>query len=433
MSLDTGWALALGAAWALVMAEALSTRARRAWQRPASDATSIPGARARLRSAPCAPASAATGQEASRPHRPAGSPAPLAGPSAPAAWSPITALGAVIRRLAGPTAGAQTSRPVLGPPSTGIDLRTVRAPIPSTRRDGRTARGRPIIDLRRRWADASPDASGHHTPTGRGIDPPATSAAPNNNAPSPTHGRAGSTASPSGSSDHHIPAPSRLGWATASKGHREILGPTTVSGPCDAHTVGDRRLGWAAVAGGVLLPVAPVLAAVPLTLALGTPMVAARRARARHESGLRDQLPDVVDLLALTTAAGLPVSASLQAVDDRPGGPLGAALGQAAALVRRGGSTSQALAMIAEVGDPARPLVDALAQHDRYGTPLLPALERVAIEARARRRRQAEEAARRLPVTLLFPLVLTTFPAFVLLTVVPLLAGSLGSLSLSPT
>jgi pilus assembly protein TadC len=85
------------------------------------------------------------------------------------------------------------------------------------------------------------------------------------------------------------------------------------------------------------------------------------------------------------------------------------------------------------VGPAARPLLDALLQHDRYGTPLLPALERVAIEARARRRRRAEEAARRLPVVLLFPLVLTTLPAFVLLTVVPLLAGSLGSLSLSPT
>ncbi len=75
-----------------------------------------------------------------------------------------------------------------------------------------------------------------------------------------------------------------------------------------------------------------------------------------------------------------------------------------------------------------RPLVDALAEHDRYGTPLGPSLARAAVEARARRRRHAEEAARRLPVTLLFPLVLTTLPAFFLLAIVPLLAGSLGSL-----
>jgi tight adherence protein C len=193
----------------------------------------------------------------------------------------------------------------------------------------------------------------------------------------------------------------------------------------------DRRAGWAAIATASLLVVAPPLAAVPLAWALLAPEVIARRACRRHDALLADQLPDVVDLLALTTAAGLPVSAALAAIGDRPGGPLGEAMARAAAHVRHGGTTAEALSVLAGAGPPARALVDALAQHDRYGSPLLPALERVGIEARARRRRQAEEAARRLPVTLLFPLVLTTFPAFVLLTVVPLLAGSLGSLSLS--
>jgi tight adherence protein C len=194
----------------------------------------------------------------------------------------------------------------------------------------------------------------------------------------------------------------------------------------------DRRAGWATLASLGLLFVAPPLAAAPLAWVVGTPLLVARRRQARHEARLHDQLPDVVDLLALTAGAGLPVGPSLLAIGDRPGGPLGAAVARAAAHLRHGGTTAEALDRLAAVGPPARPLVDALVQHDRYGTPLLPALDRVAIEARARRRRRSEEAARRLPVTLLFPLVLTTFPAFVLLTVVPLLAGSLGSLSLTP-
>jgi tight adherence protein C len=195
----------------------------------------------------------------------------------------------------------------------------------------------------------------------------------------------------------------------------------------------DRRAGWAVLAGLGLLAVAPPLAAVPVVWTVTAPVVAARRRRATTDARLHDQLPDVVDLLTLTAGAGLPVGAALEALGDRPGGPLGAALARAGAHVRHGGSTAEALALLSAAGPGARPLVDALAQHDRYGSPLLPALERVAIEARARRRRRAEEAARRLPVTLLLPLVLTTFPAFVLLTVIPLLAGSLGSLSLSPT
>ena len=174
---------------------------------------------------------------------------------------------------------------------------------------------------------------------------------------------------------------------------------------------------------------APTLAPVPLACALALPALSARADRRRHETALVDQLPDVVDLLALTTAAGLPVSGAITAIADRPGGPLGRALLRASAHIRHGGTLAGALALVAATGPPVRPLADALAHHDRYGSPLVPALERVGIEARARRRRHAEEAARRLPVTLLFPLVLTTFPAFVVLTVVPLLAGSLGSLS----
>jgi tight adherence protein C len=192
----------------------------------------------------------------------------------------------------------------------------------------------------------------------------------------------------------------------------------------------DRRVGWATLAAVALVPLAPPLAALPLAWAGLSPSLAARRTRRAREAAVTDQLPDVVDLLALTTAAGLPIAAALCAIGRRPGGPMGAALDHAAALIERGGTTADALDLILErVGPSTRSLVDTLAAHDRYGTPLAPALERVGIESRLRRRRQAEEAARRLPVTLLFPLVLTTLPAFALLTVVPLLAGSFGSLS----
>src|SRR4029453_8295725 len=99
-------------------------------------------------------------------------------------------------------------------------------------------------------------------------------------------------------------------------------------------------------------------------------------------------------------------------IGRRPGGPLGAALERAATHIERGGTTASALGPVLDHdGASPRPLGEALAAPDRYGTPLAPALERVTIESRLRRRRQAEEAARRLPGPLLFPLVLTTLPA----------------------
>jgi tight adherence protein C len=233
---------------------------------------------------------------------------------------------------------------------------------------------------------------------------------------------------PAGSGDSH-----RAGEGAASP----ATGPLTALGhvlrqagrrPNDA--VADRRLGLAVLAAALVLPLAPVLAFPPLAWAGVAPAITRRRDARAHESAVVDQLPDLVDLLSLTTDAGLPVSAAVSAIAGRPGGPLGAAVARAAGHVARGGTTADALAAFAEQAGPAvRPLVDALAEHDRYGTALRPALVRAGIEGRLRRRRQAEEAARRLPVTLLFPLVLTTLPAFFLLAIVPLLAGSLGSLS----
>jgi Flp pilus assembly protein TadB len=225
-------------------------------------------------------------------------------------------------------------------------------------------------------------------------------------------------------------------------GHRALAGvvlptPAAAIGRWLRRTAGrppdrkaDRRVGKAALAAAALAPFAPPLAIVPLAWSVLAPALASRRSARAHEAAITDQLPDVVDLLMLTTAAGLPINAAVTAIGRRPGGPLGAALDRAATHIERGGTTASALGLVLnQAGAYARPLVDALAAHDRYGTPLAPALERVAIESRLRRRRQAEEAARRLPVTLLFPLVLTTLPAFALLTVVPLLAGSFGSLS----
>jgi tight adherence protein C len=221
------------------------------------------------------------------------------------------------------------------------------------------------------------------------------------------------------------PSPPRSGGTVGALGG--WVRRATGLGPPD--TSADRRIGWAAIAGVALMPMVAPLAPVPVLWALLAPVLRARAAERRREAAVVDQVPDLVDLLALTTAAGLPVGVALAAIGDRPGGPAGAAVARSQAYMERGGSTTGGLDHLAALGPAARPLVDALAQHDRYGTPLLPALQRVAIETRARRRRRAEEAARRLPVTLLLPLVLTTLPAFVLLTVVPLLAGSLTALS----
>jgi Flp pilus assembly protein TadB len=143
------------------------------------------------------------------------------------------------------------------------------------------------------------------------------------------------------------------------------------------------------------------------------------------------QQADVIDLFVLALGAGLNLRLALTAVARRAPSAWAPALADVVDQVERGMRAGDALDALPQVlGESARPLVRVLAGAERYGTPLLPALDRLALDARLDRRRRAEEAARRVPVKLLLPLVLCVLPAFGLLTVAPLLAGALESLRL---
>ena len=192
-----------------------------------------------------------------------------------------------------------------------------------------------------------------------------------------------------------------------------------------------RRLGTAILTGLAFLPVlAP--AAVPAgLLAWALPGVKARRRERRRLAALAADLPDVVDLLVLAVGSGLTVQLAVRNVARRAPGPLGSELRRACDEATMGRRLGDALGDLpARAGDAVRPLVAALLASERYGAPLGAGLERLALEVRADRRRRAEEAARKIPVKLLFPLVTCTLPAFALLTVAPLIASAIRSLRL---
>jgi tight adherence protein C len=192
-----------------------------------------------------------------------------------------------------------------------------------------------------------------------------------------------------------------------------------------------RRLGTALVAAGFALPVLPPAAVPAALVAWSLPLLRARRQRRRRLAAIARDLPDVVDLLVLAVGAGLTVRLAVAAVARRSPGPLGAELARAGHDADLGLRLADALDDIPErAGEATRPLVAALIASERYGAPLGAGLERLAHEVRADRRRRAEEAARKVPVKLLFPLVSCTLPAFGLLTVAPLIASAVRSLRL---
>lgn len=153
------------------------------------------------------------------------------------------------------------------------------------------------------------------------------------------------------------------------------------------------------------------------------------RAARTRDRRVADALPDAVDLLLLSTSAGLTLPIAHPLVAERVAQPLADALRAAHHEAALGRPRADALIdALAPLGDRALSVGYALADHLRYGAPIVPTLERLSGELRLDRRRRAEQDARRVPVRLLAPLIVCVLPAFALLTVVPLLAASLRQL-----
>ena len=146
------------------------------------------------------------------------------------------------------------------------------------------------------------------------------------------------------------------------------------------------------------------------------------RRRARREvAALAAEVPLAADLLAMALASGLTPRLALEVVAGCGPPRIGARIG---AVLVAGGRLAEALE--AEAGEcaPLEGLCRLLADCERHGAPAGAGLARLAADARARARHLALLRARTVPVTLLFPLVFLVLPAFVVLTVAPvLLAG----------
>jgi len=140
-------------------------------------------------------------------------------------------------------------------------------------------------------------------------------------------------------------------------------------------------------------------------------------------------LPHVVGLLADALRSGqAPVDALAVVVTALPG-PASARLAEVVPRLRLGVHPLQVWADLA--ADPALgPLGRALARAHRTGAAVVPAVERLADELARAARAEVEDRARAVGVKAAVPLGLCLLPAFVLVGIVPVVAGLLTSLGL---
>lgn len=174
-----------------------------------------------------------------------------------------------------------------------------------------------------------------------------------------------------------------------------------------------------AVVGAALIPVVPVSSslarmAVLLLPVMGFMLPSARLKRAARERSttIFKDLPDIVDMLAIAVEAGSGFEAAISTVCTNFHSPLTEELMVALQEMELGLSRREALQQLRDRVDvePVRVMVLSLLQADALGIPIGRVLKSQAAEVRARRRAWAREKAAKLPIKIMFPLVLFIFP-----------------------
>jgi tight adherence protein C len=135
-------------------------------------------------------------------------------------------------------------------------------------------------------------------------------------------------------------------------------------------------------------------------------------------------LPDALDLMVICVEAGQGLNAALMSVSRESSMHSPAPSAELRILnleMSTGVQRSQALRNLAlRTGiDDMRALVAVLVQSDKFGTSVGQALRTHAQSLRIRRRQRAEEAARKTPVKMVFPLVFCIFPALLVVILAP--------------
>ncbi len=144
------------------------------------------------------------------------------------------------------------------------------------------------------------------------------------------------------------------------------------------------------------------------------------RIRSRQEQ-ISAQLPDALDLLAVSVEAGLGFDGAVSKLTESLEGPLIDEFNLTLAEMRVGESRPEALRKLSErAGVPElSAFTRALIQADTLGISLGRILRVQAADTRERRQQIAEEKAMKAPIKMLFPTVIFIFPSMFIVTIGP--------------
>jgi tight adherence protein C len=144
------------------------------------------------------------------------------------------------------------------------------------------------------------------------------------------------------------------------------------------------------------------------------------RARTRKDR-IRAELPDALDLMAVSVEAGMGFDGAIVKLTEHMDGPLADEFALTLSEIRIGESRQDALKKLADrTGTPElSSFVRSIIQADQLGISLGRILRVQATDSRLKRQAAAEEKAMKAPIKMLFPTVLFIFPAMFLVILGP--------------
>jgi tight adherence protein C len=136
-----------------------------------------------------------------------------------------------------------------------------------------------------------------------------------------------------------------------------------------------------------------------------------QRAYDRAEK-LQRSLPDAIDLLTISVESGLGFDAAVAQVARNTQGPLAEEFARMLQEMQIGRGRAEALRSLAERTNlpDLRSFVSAMVQADSFGIPVAQVLRVQSSEIRVKKRQWAEEAAQKVPVKILIPLIFCILP-----------------------
>lgn len=143
------------------------------------------------------------------------------------------------------------------------------------------------------------------------------------------------------------------------------------------------------------------------------------------------QMPDMIDLLVVTIEAGLGILASMRVASETMADPLGQELRLTLQEQRMGLTVQQAIESLGKRADcpNMRIFARSLTQGERLGVSISATMRNLSLEMRKRRKAAAEEIAQKMPIKMLFPLILFIFPAMFIVILVPMAINIIDALA----